>query len=186
MQEHFESPRYRGKYFSHAEFRSWYRTIRDHKEFSYYSDWAGFNIPGSVLRPFIDGRFGELTSAETAVIELFRGMKGKFYIIGTIETDNIATLRHEIAHALYHTNPTYRQEVNDILSSVDCAPIHKILKGLGYHQAHWLDETHAYLGDPLSELESHGVNTVPFTKTHYQLLNVYKRHAVRLHHLKES
>lgn len=184
MQEHFESPRFRGECFSREEFRSWYRTTRDHQEFSYYSDWMGFNFPGALLAPFIEGRFGELTNAENAVVDPFRGMKARFYIIGTTETDTPATLRHEIAHGLYHNNPSYRREVNKILASVDCAPIHKLLKSLGYHAAQWRDETHAYLGDPLSELESHEINTAAFTKVHFELLKIYDRYAVGLRNIK--
>lgn len=183
MQEHFESPRFRGEFFSHEEFRSWYRTTHDHKEFSYYADWAGFNFPGSIVAPFLDGRFGALTPAEVAIVEPFRGMKGKFYVIGTIETDSLSTLRHEIAHAFYHNNAEYRREVDEILSTVDCSPIHKLLEDLGYHRAQWQDETHAYLGDPFSDLECHAIDTKPFTRVHHDLLRVYRRFAANLHNL---
>lgn len=177
IQEHFESPLFRGKIFSHEAFRAWYRTTRSHNEFSYYTDWGGFNVPGYVLTSFLNGRFAPLRSEESALVETFRGMRGPLYIIGTLQTDTIDTLRHEIAHALYHTNPTYRGAVDALLDGINCTPIHHLLKALGYHRAQWRDETHAYLGDDPWQLETHGVSTTPYTKVRRDLLRIYNKHS---------
>jgi hypothetical protein len=177
LQEHFESPKFRGKLFTHEEFRAWYRSTREHKEFSYYTDWGGFNIPGYVLTPFLNGRFDPLRPEEQALVETFRGMQGPLYIIGTLETDRISTLRHELAHALYHTNPTYRREVDTILDGINCNPLHRLLKSMGYHAAQWRDEAHAYLGDEPWELEAQGVNPLPYAKVRRELLRVYNKHS---------
>lgn len=182
LQEHFESPKYRGKLFSHDEFRAWYRTTREHKEFSYYTDWSGFNIPGYVLTSFLNGRFDPLHPGEQAVIETFRGIKGPLYIIGTLASDVTYTLRHELAHALYHTDTEYRAAVDRLLDGVNCTPLNRLLKSLGYHSAQWRDEAHAYLGDELGELESHGINSVPYAHVHRELLRLYNRHSPIPHH----
>ena len=182
LQEHFESPKYRDKLFSHEEFRAWYRATREHKEFSYYTDWSGFNFPGYVLTSFLNGRFDPLRPEEQAVVETFRGMRGPLYIIGTLESDATYTLRHEVAHALYHTDTAYRAAVDKLLDGTNCTPIHRLLKSLGYHSAQWRDEAHAYLGDELSELESHGINSVPYATVHRELLHLYNRHSPIPHH----
>lgn len=181
LQEHFESPKFRGKTFGNDEFRAWYRTTRDHKEFSYYTDWSGFNIPGYVLTLFLNGRFDPLQPGEQAVVETFRSMRGSLYIIGTLENDTISTLRHELAHALYHTNPYYRNAVDTLLEGVNCTPIHRMLKALGYHRAQWRDEAHAYLGDDPWELEVHGINTAFYTHVRQELLRLYNKYSPVLH-----
>lgn len=49
FQEHFESPSFKGKIFSLDDYKRWYikHSPNGQKtgEFTYYSDWSGFNIP---------------------------------------------------------------------------------------------------------------------------------------------
>ena len=45
FQEHFESPKFRNKFFSLEEFKAWYITTTPNNKFTYYSDWSGFNFP---------------------------------------------------------------------------------------------------------------------------------------------
>ena len=44
-QEFYESPEFKGKAFLLKDFKEWYKTTTPHKDFTYFSDWAGFNIP---------------------------------------------------------------------------------------------------------------------------------------------
>jgi hypothetical protein len=139
--EHFESPKFRGKIFTLDEFKTWYSKGG---EFTYYTDWGGYNIPGYAFKPFKDGLFKELTEAEESVLKVLP--ETEFYLIATDETGH--ALRHEIAHAFYYLNKDYSDKVKEILK--DAPYINVPMKALidkGYHSAVLLDEVHAYLID---------------------------------------
>lgn len=180
-QEHYESPQFRGNVFSTTEFREWYKTTRPHKEFSYYTDWSGFNLPQQALKPFLRGDFGALSPLEEIIIEPIRGVQGPLYLIGTLQGDACSTLRHEIAHALYHTNSAYREEVERVLATVNLNPVYRHLKGMGYHHLRWKDEAHAYLGDAPAELEMLGIHSRSYADVHDQLLRIYNKHSPMKH-----
>lgn len=143
FQEHYESPKFKNKIFTLAEYIKWY-TKRTKRPFSYYEDWSGFNIPSCVLMPFYQGRFSGLTQNELRLLELFEKEVGQYYVIGCAKGKS-DTLRHEIMHGVYYTNPQYRMEVDRILYGVNCKKIHQILIDYGYHKDVLQDETHAYL-----------------------------------------
>jgi hypothetical protein len=143
FQEFYESPKFRGKIFSLKEFKDWYKTTRKGK-FTYYTDWAGFNIPSTVLRPFYDKQFKNLTVRELTLLRKFKDIKGKFYIIATTGKSSM-TLNHEISHARFYINGSYRKEILAALGRVNTTSIAKWLLGLGYDQSTLLDEIHAYL-----------------------------------------
>jgi len=160
FQEHYESPYFRGKFFSLEEFKDWYtrtspKGIKTGK-FTYYSDWAGFNIPSNTLQPFYEGRFDPLSDQEQQLLDLFSAERGAFYIIGihseTKYTEQL--LQHEIAHALFYTNDDYRAEVLQIISKYDTEDIREELR-IGYHEESLTDEVHAYSIDSERNLESH-------------------------------
>ncbi|MEK7106247.1 MAG: ABC transporter ATP-binding protein, partial [Patescibacteria group bacterium] len=50
FQEHYESPKFRGQFFSLEEFMDWY--AEEYGNFTYYKDWTGFNIPSYILKSF--------------------------------------------------------------------------------------------------------------------------------------
>jgi hypothetical protein len=68
FQEHYESPFFKGKYFTLDEFKEWYiKTSPNGKKsgkFTYYTDWGGFNIPSYILKPFYNGAFNPLSENE--------------------------------------------------------------------------------------------------------------------------
>jgi|GEM_PF-1348759 len=177
FQEFYESPKFKGRVFTLEEFIAWYKTTRPDGRFSYYEDWGGFNIPSSVLARFYAGDFDPLSDQEKALLALFRGREN-FYLIGTYGPDgDPETLRHEIAHGLYATNPAYRAEVDALLKTVDLAPVFQMLKDLGYHEGVWLDESHAYIGDAPADLFKEGVDPKPYADLRRRLLEVYARYA---------
>ena len=67
FQEHYESPKLHGKSFDFETFADAYAKKKD-DTFSYYEDFAGFNFPSTVLRPFLAGKFNPLTRKEKAVL----------------------------------------------------------------------------------------------------------------------
>lgn len=146
FQEHYESPKFRGKVFSVEEYMDWY--AEENGKFSYFEDWAGFNIPSKVLELFYNGWFDPLTNKEKALLDLFKKMRGRFYVIGTTEKskDFAELLRHEFVHGLFYTVARYRRDVRDCLRSRDISDFRKALADIkiGYHPSVFLDEINAY------------------------------------------
>jgi len=162
FQEHYESPEFRGKIFTFDEFQEWY--VKNSPkgavsgEFTYYSDWNGFNIPSYILKPFYNGKFNPLSEQERSFLDIFKDEGGTFYIIGVHKESKIKDqlLKHEIAHGLFYTNDSYRLEVQQTLSRFD--DIKKIKEELslkaGYHEEVLEDEVHAYSIDYESNLKT--------------------------------
>jgi len=164
FQEHFESPKFKGKIFTLEEYKKWYTTNskkgRETGEFTYYTDWTGFNFPSTVLEPFYYGRFNPLSEAEEMVLTSFRDKRSTdFYVIGTYgkESRKDNALKHEIAHGLFFVNQRYRGEVIKVLHQIPSetrGKFNSFLGGLGgYHPDVWEDETHAYVVEGLDKLE---------------------------------
>ena len=167
FQEHYESPKFRGKIFSLDEFVSWYKTIKKGK-FTYFTDWSGFNFPSTVLNPFQCGDFGQLTVREKTILRRLP-KSGKFYVVATHRNKNqskdILVMRHELAHALFYLNPRYRKAALKILNKVKLKPIFKYLKSMGgYCSEVLLDEAHAYLMVDSLDLRDEGIKLKPYKK----------------------
>jgi len=147
FQEHYESPEFRGKIFSLNEYKDWYTKLKG--DFTYYTDWSGFNIPSYVLAPFYEGKFNPLSESEKQILELFRDVSQTFYIIGVYgmpdEKQMKHLLEHEIAHGLFYTEPTYKKKVLKILEKYNLEGLKDWLRSLGgYHEEVLLDEVHAF------------------------------------------
>lgn len=145
FQEYYESPVFRGKTFSREEFAAWY--AMEYGSFSYAQDWSGFNIPSWVLEPFKRGDFGVLTEREQKLLDLFKEVKGNFYIIGATPEDEwwADTVRHEFVHGAFHVNQNYRNHVNHFIKTKNPATVKKTLCKMGYGSNVLDDETNAYL-----------------------------------------
>jgi len=111
------------KYLSLDEFKEWYTQNspegKKKGEFTYYMDWAGFNIPSYILKPFYDGKFDPLSVREQEFLKFFEDKQEKFYVIGTTGDTELYALRHETAHGLFYTNEDYRREVLGVLDEID-------------------------------------------------------------------
>ena len=157
FQEHYESPEFRNKIFSLKEYKKWYIANTGKGRFTYYRDWVGFNIPSCVMEPFYEGRFDPLSRKEVRLMEAFEGMRErKFYVVGTFGDTDMRTLNHEIAHGLFYTNKKYRGEVMKVVGSLPNIArewMAKYLRGLGYHEAVFDDETHAFILSDMEELD---------------------------------
>jgi len=178
FQEHYESPKYRGKVFTLEEFMDWYAKEQGKNgEFTYFTDWAGFNIPSRVLQKFYAGEFNPLTVKEKQLLAMFAGRKEPFYLIGTYGEDDAETLRHEIAHGLFATNPEYRREVLAVLKPLKLKPVFGMLRDLGYHWRSWIDEAHAYIGDDHSGMTKRGIDAAPYADAQKKLLELYRKYS---------
>jgi len=178
FQEHYESPNFRGKFFSLDEFKQWYIKTSpkgiESGEFTYYSDWNGFNIPSYILKPFYDGKFNPLSEAEEKLLEIFKKEVGIFYIIGIYQGTKKANqlLNHEIAHGLFYTDDNYRADVLQLLSQFDIDTIKEELRSkAGYHEEVLDDEVQAYSIDSVSNLKT----PIP-EKLSMELKKVYEKY----------
>jgi len=149
FQEHYESPEFKGKIFTFEEFKEWYT---EDGEFSYYTDWNGFNIPSHILQPFQNGDFNPLSDKEKQLLGLFEGRNSKFYIIGAHRgKDDLGgdVVTHEVAHGLFYTDEQYRGEVLEVLPEFDLEELKvQLLKDDGYHRDVLDDECHAHTLSP--------------------------------------
>ena len=155
FQEHYESPKFRGKIFTLAEFKKWYTDVKG--RFSYYTDWNGFNIPSQILQPFYSGKFNPLSVKEEKLLQKLQSEKGKFYVIGIHKDINnlSALLKHEIAHGLFYTDKIYKKKVLAILQKFNLEEIKRELKSSeGYHDDVLDDEVHAYSLDTVRNLQT--------------------------------
>jgi hypothetical protein len=147
LQENYESPKFRNKIFTLAEFETWYKKFTNNETFTYYKDWSGFNVPGHIVKRFYSGKFYPLSFEEQSILfKLDRHqVTGRFYLLGYAYGD-ARVKKHEIAHGLYYTNRRYRREVDIQLSRFDMKahPVANYLRSFGYHNAVVADEFHAW------------------------------------------
>ncbi len=161
FQEYYESPKFRDSVFSLDEFKTWYVKNSPNGiktgEFTYYSDWNGFNIPSYVLQPFREGKFVGISEQERQLLDIFKDEKEKFYIIG-VHSDlqkHKELLIHEIAHGLFYTSEKYKTEIQEALANFEVEDVKNELRlKAGYHEDVLEDEVHAYSIDSADGLQT--------------------------------
>jgi len=173
MQEFYESPHFKGRYFTLETFMDWW--AKDQSDikgsFDYPARWNGFNIPGEVvsnwlfecdediLRPKelkilrkIAKRFkiklDNYTDASTFHECLKYGLKD-IYIIGVHKESSYSKedINHELAHAFYTLYPKYRKKCQKLISKVDKDIVKYAMDSLikkGYDTDFLDDEFQAY------------------------------------------
>ena len=77
---------------------------------------------------------------------MFRYRKDNFYVIGA---QNNATLRHELAHALYSSNHEYQKDINNFIKKHNSKlkTLTNIILKKGYCKEVIIDEIQAYITD---------------------------------------
>lgn len=170
MQEFYESPFFKGKVFSLEDFIDWYSQTYGNGSFTYASDWSAFNIPGSIVKQWMD-KFGykegeyvcksmNIRQKEieflSKVLRRIKRSKKKIediYIIGCSKGESYKeSLDHELAHSFYSMFPEYKRwccKQFSILSHtiegrINLERIKDILLKLGYHSSVIKDEIQAY------------------------------------------
>ena len=156
VQEYYESPspKFRGKQFSIWDYMKWY----DKKNgcgFSYGADWSGFNIPIWVAKEC----YNHLNKLETPYDKVMDGIVQKLnshytgYMIGAGNTRD-ETFRHEVCHALYHTDKNYKKQMDNLTEGLPKKYYDVFKKNLiemGYASKVIKDEIQAYLQYGYSE-----------------------------------
>lgn len=158
LQEFYESPinGIKGCYFTLEDYMDKYAETRWHKNFSYFEDWSGFNVPGEVIREFYETfenyysnkEFKLFTEIESIGEDIMFG-DDKFYIVGIYgKKIKPAILNHELSHAywyLYHNYKTKMQKALDKLNPTVYQTMQAKLISMGYDSETMQDEICSYL-----------------------------------------
>ena len=145
-QEFYEcnSKKLRGNQFSLDELIDHY--LDDDGNLTYFSYWAGFNIPGHVLEDFF--KTFSLNKREQKIFEATRKFISEpYYVIATKKGDE-ETLDHELIHGYYYLNLSYKQEVDIIVRHMRPElrkQATQALKSMGYTDSVMIDEINAYM-----------------------------------------
>lgn len=155
-QEFYESDSetFRGQGFKWKDFVEHYKEKTEKEIFTYHEDWSGYNIPcdsiESCMKVIPDLNFYDLIMF--CVVDTIRKIVGsdKFYLIGIDQSDGEDThlIYHEMAHALWFSDPTYKSKMLDLIGKMNESVKEKMIEkisGMGYGSNVLLDELQAYL-----------------------------------------
>jgi len=150
FQEYYESPEFKGKIFTLNEYKDWYKKQKN-GQWTYSTDWGGFNIPKEALIPFLEAKFDPLSKRERRFLKKIKPYKAE-YIIGICDgnKEDESIIRHEFFHACFNRDTNYRKIVIDLYKVLPAEVVSKITKvftDLGYHPSVFIDEFQAYLLD---------------------------------------
>lgn len=154
LQEFYESPYplIRGKRFDLEEYMDTYAA--DKGNFTYTSDWSGFNVPGHIVDEFMDVYGEHMLTKEYVLFDAIANNTGeweKYYIIasskdGGKKNNPLEVMKHEVAHGMFYLVPEYQKEMTTIAEKVDKKhpELGQKLKDMGYCDEVILDELQAY------------------------------------------
>ena len=161
FQEYYESPEFKGKFFTMEEYEDYY--AEEFGNFDYYQKVGGCNFTSSCVDAWMEQDI-QLLLREKEIEFIFKfkkdtgkTFKEKFYIIGIVYNDETLSknIKHEVAHGLFNTNQTYRENVKEILENhkeADLSIIEEYLELKNYHKDAFEDETQAYLMEKIEYL----------------------------------
>ena len=152
-QEYYESPsaKFRGKNFSIWDYMKWYHE-QNCWGFSYGADWSGFNIPFKTIQECYH-KLNKIESPYDKVMdEIIRKIKSmpfdsNTYVIGCANTTD-GTFKHEVCHALYHTNKDYKKQMDALTHGLPKKYYNTFKSNIlemGYAEKVVYDEIQAYL-----------------------------------------
>jgi len=186
FEEHYEctSAYFRKNPFTLKEYKAWYKTALHGGttgKFTYYTDWGGYNLHAENLLPFYDGTFKYITKREKQLLYAFRDMEPyDFYIIGLVgdSRDWTEELSHELSHAMFRVNETYRKRTTKIIKKCmhKLSTLNKYLRSEGYCRGVMIDEATAYLACDSEWLATKGVKIDHLTKEITKLKHLFLLH----------
>jgi hypothetical protein len=175
IQEHYESPRFHGRIFSLEQYMDWY--AGRYGNFTYYQDWAGFNVPSTAFQPFYEGKFDPLSEKEKRLLRLFKDLRERFYVIGIYDSRAKGSLTHELAHALFFIDDSYREAVRKAMRGYNTSALARQIADAGYARHVIPDEIQAYIVAPSGEL---GAASGPLQPLRRKLRALFKQHSRQL------
>lgn len=151
-QEFYESPEFKDRFIVLEKYMDWY--AEQQGNFTYYSDWSGFNIPDNVLRQFFEVHWEYLSIKEHRLylaLAPWLERKDPFYVIATskegLERKGPSLLDHEMSHAFFYTLPEYKALMQGYIAEFSegyRGAVYTKLGEMGYHPSVFEDECHAY------------------------------------------
>jgi hypothetical protein len=172
FQEHYECEAFKGKVFTVPEFQAWYATQGHDKP--YELNYEGFNLPDTAFTPFIMGEFDPLSVDECWLLDTIACMRSPFYVIASVQGDE-ETLEHELAHALYYTDASYRACVDEALRAAPLGNLVAFLRKRNYHADAHMDEANAFLATDVPYLKEKGVDLTGLEQTIAMLSELYRQ-----------
>ena len=164
IQEFYESPKFRNKYFTLEEFIDYWAKEFGNGSFDYPARWNGFNLPSKVISKWytLASDCGFIRNKEGDLLETIGDLvckeyeednilgSAKYYVIGINNEhseEKKKVIDHETAHALYYLYPSYKKAVNKLLKDLpkdisDVAAKHLLKIGYGKNVSR--DEMQAY------------------------------------------
>ena len=160
-QEYYESSfdEIIGKQFKVSRFVDIYKQHYGKQEFTYGSDWAGFNIPSTVLEEcMFNVPEDEINNWDKLMLSVINTIKEQesghnYYLLGVDELDN-SLLEHEFAHAMWFTLPEYKAEMSELNEECDSIVkdmMYKCITEYGYADHVLPDEMQAYMSTGLGK-----------------------------------
>jgi hypothetical protein len=130
----------------------WYSQKYGRGAFTYMVDWGGFNIPGDIIKEVWEKGIYDRTVYDFEMKMVYEKCRNtypasKFYIIGAVG-DKGSTMRHEIAHGFFYTEPEYKKAMIELVENLSPAfrkKMNAALKRIGYASKVYVDETQAYM-----------------------------------------
>ena len=191
VQEYYESPnpKFKSNIFSIIDYMEWYsKEFSKDKSFTYAADWSGFNVPSHVLKAVYETeahKIPDINKYDRIMYSICNHLFHKygtkdFYLIGA-QSDDEETIKHEIAHGFWFTNPKYRIDMENLVSDLDPYAKHAMIEWLldnNYCQDVLNDETQAYLATGLTdsmkkEFKKEGVDIKVVRKPFIKLFDKY-------------
>lgn len=166
VQEFYESDMkdIKGRDFDIIEYMRMYVMRQKKNVFTYPEDWAGYNVPSFAIADCY-GNSSEMRDSwnvyDKQMLSIYEHIKirsqdSDFYLISG---NNKKTMLHEIAHGLYFTDDSYREEMDATIKNISKRIkrlLYSELKKMGYTRSVWDDEIQAYLStDTLKHLYPH-------------------------------
>lgn len=158
IQEFYESPKFKGKYFTLEEFMDYWAKKHGHDTFDYPVKWGGFNVPGDILsewyRKFLSVEYVvSLRSREKKIMDMLLERLTEalpllnIYVIAACKANGSEVIEHELAHAFYRLYPEYKKWCDKALKNISSkvrSDICKSLSSVGYTKKVFNDEMQAY------------------------------------------
>jgi len=148
-QAFYEWDAFKGKKFNLQEYFDWYKV--NHPDLnSYQEEFYGFNVPSNVIADCYKIN-DERNEYDKFLLNVISNIKNKqYYLIGALKGDE-TTLNHELAHAFFWEDESYRNDMTELVNSLyNKKELFDILsKERGYGKNVLIDEAQAFLSTGL-------------------------------------
>lgn len=159
--EFHESPEEQFKLgkFKILDYIDWYAHNKGKGVFTYPTDWEGFNIGSEWLtKLYVEQKqlipdWSDYDDSVEAIMRYANAVCGEEWALCATMYNRQRTLKHEIAHALWATEPSYQEAQLQVIESSPQDVIVQLrnnLSAMGYGEDVLDDEVHAYLACELT------------------------------------